>query len=72
LNKQEINNYEIRGILLEREITMKNGLFKDLISSIKEGGKLLSGKIKPVREFNLKSPDPKKIKIISKNNHKKI
>jgi len=51
---------------------MKNELFKDLIFSIKEGGKLLRGKKKPGREFNFKNPDRKKIKISSKNRHEKI
>lgn len=41
---------------------MKDELFKELVKSIKEGGKILKGKKKPSREFSFENPDPKIIR----------
>jgi len=41
---------------------MRDELFQELKASIKQGGKILKGKRKPGREFNLKNPDPKQIR----------
>jgi putative transcriptional regulator len=41
---------------------MKDGLFKELEKSVKEGGKILRGKKKPSREFLFDNPDPKIIR----------
>lgn len=41
---------------------MNNELFNELKKSIKQGGKILKGKMKPGREFNFDSPNPKLIR----------
>jgi putative transcriptional regulator len=41
---------------------MKNELFYELQTSIKEGGKILSGKKKASREFDFENPNPKVIR----------
>ncbi|MFA6599274.1 MAG: NadS family protein [Ignavibacteriaceae bacterium] len=41
---------------------MKNELFYELQKSIKEGGKILTGKRKPTREFDFENPDAKMIR----------
>ena len=41
---------------------MKNELFNELQKSIKEGGKIFSGKKKSSREFSFENPDPKIIR----------
>jgi len=47
---------------------MKNELFHELQTSIKEGGKILKGKRKPSREFNIDDPDHAKCFQIKKKN----
>jgi len=41
---------------------MKNELFYELQTSIKEGGKILRGKKKASREFDFENPNPKVIR----------
>jgi len=41
---------------------MRNELFEELKESIKQGGKILRGKMKPSKEFNFENPDPKQIR----------
>jgi putative transcriptional regulator len=41
---------------------MKEEMFEELKSSIKQGGKILKGKSKPSREFDFENPDPKEIR----------
>ncbi len=41
---------------------MKDELFRELQSSIKEGGNILQGKKKASREFDFENPDPKLIR----------
>ena len=41
---------------------MKEEMFEELKSSIKQGGKILKGKNKPSREFDFDNPDPKYIR----------
>jgi len=41
---------------------MRDKLFEELKSSIKQGGKILHGKSKPSREFDFKNPDAKQIR----------
>lgn len=41
---------------------MKDELFDELIASVREGGKILRGKAKPSRSFQINAPDVKKIR----------
>ncbi|TAK11386.1 MAG: helix-turn-helix domain-containing protein [Anaerolineae bacterium] len=41
---------------------MKEDMFDELVASVREGGKILRGKAKASRVFNLKTPDVKKIR----------
>jgi putative transcriptional regulator len=41
---------------------MKDELFNELVTSIREGGKILRGKSKPSRKFIVEAPDVKKIR----------
>ena len=41
---------------------MKDELFDELITSVREGGKILRGKAKPSRTFKVDAPDVKKIR----------
>ena len=41
---------------------MKDELFNELVSSVREGGKILRGKAKPSRKFVIETPDVKKIR----------
>jgi putative transcriptional regulator len=43
-------------------IFMKEELFNALISSVREGGKILRSKAKPSRKFIIETPDVKKIR----------
>lgn len=42
---------------------MKKELFEELLESVRQGGKILQGKMKPSRAFKLSDPD---VKIIRK------
>lgn len=42
---------------------MNDKLFNELLKSVKQGGKILSGDISPSREFDFSSPDAKAIRI---------
>jgi putative transcriptional regulator len=41
---------------------MKDELFNELVTSVREGGKILRGKAKPARKFVIETPDVKKIR----------
>jgi putative transcriptional regulator len=41
---------------------MKDELFNELVSSVREGGRILRGKAKPARKFVIETPDVKKIR----------
>jgi putative transcriptional regulator len=41
---------------------MKDELFNELVSSVREGGRILRGKAKPSRKFVIETPDVKKIR----------
>jgi putative transcriptional regulator len=41
---------------------MKDDLFKELVDSVREGGKILRDKAKPSRKFIIEAPDVKKIR----------
>ena len=41
---------------------MKDELFNELVSSVREGGKILRGKTSPSRKFVIEAPDVKKIR----------
>ena len=41
---------------------MKDELFNELVSSVREGGKILRGKASPSRKFIVEVPDVKKIR----------
>ncbi|NUQ83324.1 MAG: helix-turn-helix domain-containing protein [Anaerolineales bacterium] len=41
---------------------MKDELFDELVASVREGGKILRGKVKPFRSFAVEVPDVKKIR----------
>jgi putative transcriptional regulator len=41
---------------------MKKEMFEELLTSIRQGGAILKGKMKPARIFNLKNPDIKGIR----------
>lgn len=41
---------------------MKEELFDELVESVREGGKILSGKTKPSRKFIIPTPNVKKIR----------
>ena len=41
---------------------MKDKLFEELVSSIREGGKILRGKAKPSRKFVIEAPNVRKIR----------
>jgi putative transcriptional regulator len=41
---------------------MKDELFNELVSSVREGGRILRGKAKPARKFVIEIPDVKKIR----------
>ena len=41
---------------------MKDELFNELLSSVREGGRILRGKAKPSRKFVIETPDVKKIR----------
>jgi len=41
---------------------MKNELFEELLASIKEGGAISRGDIKPSRSFNFEEPDVQAIR----------
>ena len=41
---------------------MKDEMFSELIASVHEGGKILGGKAKPARTFEIKAPNVKKIR----------
>ena len=41
---------------------MKDELFNELVTSVREGGKILRGKAKPARRFVIETPDVKKIR----------
>jgi putative transcriptional regulator len=41
---------------------MKDELFNELVSSVREGGRILRGKVKPARTFIIEAPDVKKIR----------
>jgi putative transcriptional regulator len=41
---------------------MKDELFNELVTSVREGGKILRGKAKPARKFVIDTPDVKKIR----------
>lgn len=41
---------------------MKDELFNELVTSIREGGKILRGKAKPSRKFVVETPDVKRIR----------
>jgi putative transcriptional regulator len=36
---------------------MKDGLFQELLTSVREGGRILRGREKPSRSFEIKEPD---------------
>ncbi len=42
---------------------MNDKLFKELLESVKQGGKILRSEISPSREFNFSSPDVKAIRV---------
>lgn len=37
-------------------------MFNELVASVREGGSIFKGKAKPSRQFNLKSPNVKKVR----------
>jgi putative transcriptional regulator len=41
---------------------MKDELFDELVASVREGGKILRGKVKPSRSFVVETPNVKKIR----------
>ena len=41
---------------------MKDELFNELVTSVREGGRILRGKAKPARKFVIETPDVKKIR----------
>lgn len=41
---------------------MKKELFDELLESVKQGGKILQGKMKPSRRFKINNPDVKLIR----------
>ncbi len=41
---------------------MKKEMFEELLESVRQGGAILKGKMKPGRTFNLKNPDVKNIR----------
>ncbi len=41
---------------------MKDELFNELVSSVREGGRILRGKASPSRKFVIETPDVKKIR----------
>lgn len=41
---------------------MKDELFDELVTSVREGGKILRGEAKPARTFTMESPDVKEIR----------
>jgi putative transcriptional regulator len=41
---------------------MKQGLFEDLIESVREGGAILRGQKKPSRSFEMDGPDVRRIR----------
>jgi putative transcriptional regulator len=42
---------------------MNKELFKELLESVQQGGKILKGELAPSREFDFPSPDVKAIRI---------
>jgi putative transcriptional regulator len=42
---------------------MNKELFKELLESVQQGGKILKGELAPSREFDYSSPDVKAIRI---------
>ncbi len=41
---------------------MKDELLNELVASVREGGKILRGKVKPARRFVIETPNVKKIR----------
>ncbi len=41
---------------------MKDELFNELVTSVREGGRILRGKARPARKFVIETPDVKKIR----------
>ncbi len=41
---------------------MKDELFNELVTSVREGGKILRGKARPARKFVIETPNVKKIR----------
>jgi putative transcriptional regulator len=42
---------------------MKRDLFNQLVASVREGGAILRGEVKPSRTFRIEGPDVKRIRL---------